>query len=839
MKPIRVFLWLFSQNRQFEFFPYRDADQLVSHRSACMDENPEQTSLVHVGTGRPEIGDTIIRLLLEYPGKVLLTQSAKFALDPSISNSTKQVGSLEANEEFVHQSLHLALSGWGYEISDLPADDPQWSASAELPDVSPIGWLIKLQEEHPLLFSELANRLVATDSDYVHIRSELSETIQLEIDNRRFEYLRHTVDMLSPSSILAIAPKKILDTPVDQIPFTVRISNVLQSIGVQKCEQLTKYSKKDLLKNKNFGRKSLIEISQILFTYISNSSEPETSLNSELQDLQLSLVDEMENTFAGLKAQHIKVLIWRLGMSGKPLTLDKTGEKLRLTRERVRQIEKKVITNIITYSAWPKNISESIRKLLLRRSEPLYLEFLGIENKWFAGFKSAQYLGKIIAVFTRKEFSVVQFQGMDIISRLSREDWDDLVSQANSALKERVKDNWKLADVQLLIETLALGSGAPELRSLMFDALKEKLHFSEDQIADNPHLLAFGNTAKDVLVAILEEANTPLKFIDIQKRYAERGQPEISESILSNTLHDIDALLFSKGTYGLEKHFPIDESDAIEILLQTEQVPLDGPIERQWHTQELLKEIFTRNHDLPEILDMYLLNIILKRSDIMVGLGRFVWVQSQAGMKKKKGRIDLRQAVTSILERAGHPLRTEELRSEVSIYRGISELPLYPTGRVIQLTKGLWGLVDRDLGLTEEQREELLAYLSDLLTTLGHAVHLSELPEALIKFPIVFSRNFDHFAVLDLAGRDSRFTVGRGHMIGLSEWEGMRRMTISEACSEWFGNLTEPVTMETICENISKLVGRKVESYLIYNKAKTSRLVFDPEAKLWSPAKRG
>ncbi len=47
-----------------------------------------------------------------------------------------------------------------------------------------------------------------------------------------------------------------------------------------------------------------------------------------------------------LNAREIKVLLYRYGFQGDPLTLEQIGKKLKISRERVRQIEEAALNKI-------------------------------------------------------------------------------------------------------------------------------------------------------------------------------------------------------------------------------------------------------------------------------------------------------------------------------------------------------------------------------------------------------------------------------------------------------------------------------------------------------------
>jgi len=62
--------------------------------------------------------------------------------------------------------------------------------------------------------------------------------------------------------------------------------------------------------------------------------------------LDNSLREKMQELIGLLTPREARVIRLRYGFEGEPLTLDEVGQKLRLTRERVRQIEGQALTKL-------------------------------------------------------------------------------------------------------------------------------------------------------------------------------------------------------------------------------------------------------------------------------------------------------------------------------------------------------------------------------------------------------------------------------------------------------------------------------------------------------------
>ena len=61
-----------------------------------------------------------------------------------------------------------------------------------------------------------------------------------------------------------MAPNEILYRPVDELELSVRSANCLQNADIKYIGELVQRTESEMLKTKNFGRKSLNEIKEIL-----------------------------------------------------------------------------------------------------------------------------------------------------------------------------------------------------------------------------------------------------------------------------------------------------------------------------------------------------------------------------------------------------------------------------------------------------------------------------------------------------------------------------------------------------------------------------------------------
>ncbi len=79
-----------------------------------------------------------------------------------------------------------------------------------------------------------------------------------------FEGELSSVEEADPENTEDKRIKELLKTRVDELELSIRSSNCLRLANIYTIEDLVRYKESDILKHKNFGRKSLVELREIL-----------------------------------------------------------------------------------------------------------------------------------------------------------------------------------------------------------------------------------------------------------------------------------------------------------------------------------------------------------------------------------------------------------------------------------------------------------------------------------------------------------------------------------------------------------------------------------------------
>ncbi len=516
--------------------------------------------------------------------------------------------------------------------------------------------------------------------------------------------------------------------PVEALGLTVRSENSLRSGNVDLVGDLIQLTERELLKLPNLGKKSLTEVKDSLSTHgfslgsILDNWPPvskehkNTTIDykgdqkvQELSDhisndkminltIVTSLKDHVEKAFAGLQERDRKVIEYRTGRYGAVKTLQEVANIIDVTRERVRQIQKKYVDKIINVEYWDDCIAINIGQLLIDRDRPLYLDMLEVEDQWFEGFMgNYQHLASIIELFSENEIRIININGACVVSRIKSDAWEESVSHFRKSLKDKANEGgWTRHDIDMTFKAGLSDKGAQELVPLMWDEFGKALQFEDE--TNEAKLLTFGVSAESVVQAVLLQAESPLHYAEVAVRATELLGKPVDDRRAQNALQSQGAKLYGRGIYGLEKFNPISPRMCNNICLVVSHMMYDGPLMKQWHGNEILTMLQAKFLALPEELDNYLLNIILQDSDRLVYMNRMVWGRADSN-QSVNDRVDMADAFTQILEENGGPLKGKELKERLVAIRGVSKkLQLQPTERMIQVGPDFWGLIERDIG---------------------------------------------------------------------------------------------------------------------------------------------
>jgi len=695
------------------------------------------------------------------------------------------------------------------------------------------GWLKEIQESNIQLVETCLNAGIFNEKSYFKNKQLMSDEQIRELELIRYQALKRSINIEDPSKLIPLLPTSILEAHITQLGLTVRASNVFDVQRIFKLKDVIGYSLKDMMKWDNFGKKSAKDLCEILDSsvkklsytlpvYSGDSNTAITNINEEKigkevteasnfeHASQTPLKEHFENSLSLLKANERTILEGRTGYNGTVKTLEEMGAVIGVTRERVRQIQKKNVEKIITTEFWDDCIAIKIGELLLSREQPLYLEMLEVEDAWFSGFiGNYQHLAAIIGLFSENQIKILTIDGSVIISRISQEDWDGLISSFRKSLKNKAKEQcWNKNDIELTFKASLEEKGSIELLPIIWGIFGDTLQFS----LESNILIAYGKTAESAVFTVLQEAEKPLHFTEVAVRATQILGRELEVRTAHNAISNQGGKLFARGVYGLPHFNPLSDTICAHIKVVIEKTMYEGPLAKQWHVTELLNSLKEKFPALPNELDMYILNIILENSEQINYLNKNIWARTDSG-QLPTDRVDMADAFTKILEDAGKPLKGKEIKAKLEAIRGVHEsLQIQSTERMLQVGPDTWGLVDRDVGISIEEQNIFFNELYNFLNQKQKGIHVTEV-DSFLKETSCSYIQVDAYALLNLAQRDPRFYLGQSMFLGLADWgEDTRRFTFSGAIRKILESMHRPMSTSEINAQVEMLTGLDLDS---------------------------
>jgi len=823
------------------------------------------SAVIHVGFWRPDT-EELEAAVLRWPRLVLLTASARYSFPESCgvaSRIASLVGTLP---------LYVAIEGWGYEVSAddlglsqtfLHGDETDTLVAKSTLSVDSNDWISNLAQDDTNLAEEAKSRRLIDDATYLAEESKLPTALRIQFGWQR--YLFHARQSQRPKSLLDnlyYAPTWLLDLPLAALNLSVRSSNCLRASSVHKIGDLAEFGEQGLFKVRNLGRTSVQEIEEEVARAFSAGpvqptkpvqlSLPETSIENEFgttrtvekfetKDSQQAaivngFVGVLYNIFASMNEKKATLMRMRMGFECERKTLQEVGEKFLVSRERIRQIESQCIREFARQIDWKREVESRLTQMLRDRSDPLPLLGLEILDRWFIGVEKYEFpFEYLLDHVCDKRFSLVRMKGQVYVSKIDQNKWNRAVKSGRSILEAEVGSLLRESVARNIIDPLLVGGGE-ELRAELWVEVTRWAHFvSADEVTGERTLVSFGSGAESAVEAVLMESDRPLHFTEIARRCTAQTGRIIDVRRAHNSAANV-GLLFGRGTYGMPKHFPLSDVELGMLVAEAEDLIEGGESTKQWHSREIAESLEARGLDFGGGLTQYIVSIALEKSRSLVYLGRMVWQSKSPSAQRTTKRLDVHQAIVSLLMLEGRPMHTNEIRDKLVKNRGLSgAFQIQPEGPLLRVGVGLWGLVNRDLPFSEIEAQKVTLEMVSVLNKRGAGIHVSEIKAALLPFaPQIISVN-DPTLFLGLAQKSDAFAVSKGQYVYLAKWGEPRRLTLLEAVKRTLTQAgSEGMTLIEGIPQVERLLQRTVSRPSFSSACQHFGAIYDESTARWT-----
>lgn len=868
-RDLRLFLYSLMPEGDIELRVLKDDESFLAEWERAVVPDGSIRLLIHAGFERPSVEQ--VRLLFQHvSNSTLITEAARWIVGNLLPEHGDAVACLCNDKGELSITIYAAgisqepsLPTGNVESCTVSHGTVRDSSDQHLPyrvvsmiRTMPNGsWLKKAAYEDPSIEVQLVNIGSLEDSDYVLRRHLLSSVIRDKLDSQRYEVLSRQVDIQDPFELVQIFPHALLVQPITSLTLPIRLIHIFQTCNIASIFDLLRYHTDQAFRWRNYGRKSHLELElslrqllerwrtsrvQGIFTVpaVDSTSIPQIVPEDKVPkrvDLdrvedEQGLWDDLQEFLIGLGRRANVIFAARIGLISDSKTLEEIANELRLSRERVRQIERSAI-ELLGKCLMVKRVRRRLIRLLRDRSLPLFVDMSEIEDRYFQGFDSRyEALGRLIELVGAPQIHVVRAGERQVITHATQDQWDDKIRNLPDIFRERLDQNLSRPEVNLIVEAQMSAIHARELVPIALTLLSNRLQFAGSD-GHVERLVAIGRGLDANILRILSESDYPLHYGAIASLCKGRYGAEARANSVHGRLQALQVVRFAPGTYGLEQHIPLSMREREGAVKIVESVIGSGHPGRQWSIQELLDAVETADPNVAEKIDRHILDYLLSSSQKLRSLGRMVWTTRKSQVR----RIDITDATISTLMKAGKPLQEEEIIERIEHHRGTNHqfLLLRDDPRLIRISPGMLGLVTRDVPLDEHQRSALADCLVGHLKHGGVGVHRTEVLETLTANGYCLPDSLTQFMIVSLVLMDKRVKLVSGSYLCLQEWESARRPNIHELIRDNLQGRNTVVGPE-IRSQVERTIGHRVPDGSITSALRELGYSYDPSSRSWS-----
>ncbi len=622
---------------------------------------------------------------------------------------------------------------------------------------------------------------------------------------------------------LTTLPDELLERQIGTLPISVRLRNLFDKAQYSTVRDLVTVGTAPVVMTRGFGATTGEELTNLV-TQLSEGSlnlscaseaapgsagvQPQSDSGATSLPAP-TLIGQLEHALTRLRPRDATTWRSRMGFDGSISTFDEIADRLNVTRERARQLQLRASQEVCARAPGLALVEMVIDRILIERTEPLWLEYLCEIHELFTGLGDKQVLfGRILRELPKQRFALWPLDNRAIVARIGANEWNSLVRKADAQLSAPTENPITQEGARAILQSLAASVHAPELGTALFNTLMPRLHFGPSSNGSEPEIVAVGRGVSKAVKAVLETSQEPLTIKEILQQVQRTTGRTPSEMAVRNAIRCAGGHVFSRRRYGLTKHSPVPTFAVQDILDVVHDIAATDTA-RQWSCGDFVEGITRTRPDLAIGLDPYTLNIILAKSRKLQPLGRLIWRVGKSSEMRSEDRRSIADLCADALRAAGKPLRKSALARRVRKIRGLATNFMPQPGHdIARLRPGVWGLISRDFPFPREHHSALLGKLYATLSRRGKALHVTEVAQSLSLISDRPTRI--GLAIFGLAQTDKRFRTGRGHLIGLSAWSDLRRYNAHSAIREVAKHIRRFSTPEELYRAVDELAERRV-----------------------------
>lgn len=494
---------------------------------------------------------------------------------------------------------------------------------------------------------------------------------------------------------------EILKTPINKIVLSARASNALAKTGIETISDFMLFGPEKLCKVKNVGKKTIYEIGNVIKKiWFTNTDENEKEIfpdhvtsNSNVSkyiahkpDLseknlrvtikptitekllvlpadKLNLTDAIEIILSSVSPKNIHIIKARYGYDeGKRKTLEEIGNRIGVTRERIRQILVKEIRRM-KHPARKKifqTIIENVERLLLQYKGVMSINDLAKDKYFVSGtHKELRFLMNLIVDLYEERYRIINKYFLTSLN-------DDEIKALQSKIREEASKCLFPIDEKVFIENIVSSVGPTSEDYLVYHLLyKEHLEISKGKVL-SPGRLSIPQRVK----VLMKNIDRPMHFTETAKLYRNYyGESKIKTKDLERAIHtrigdSRDFIIVGPGTFMLRENFEMP--DNIKEIVEFSKEILQN-LQNITDTKHLINELKKRNIDIGN-LNAYSLKPILLEYPEFISYRKFeIGLEKLADKYERKSLGDL---IYEILVSSLKPMHIDTIWGKILKQRG-------------------------------------------------------------------------------------------------------------------------------------------------------------------------
>jgi hypothetical protein len=838
------------------------------------------SALLSVGTNKlptPEVLD----LLRAYPNRVILTQSAYYAvseyfkiIDPPIKRGEEFIflTSFDGVDDKFNSNTknfkEVNLQSNLLEIS-MESYPPEWVYKKFTKT-----WLRDYLMQNPDHALDLEEAKIVDDISYQVNEVNLPKELRLELGYHRFQFLSEFLPKgrLVENYIPLFPPWVYVAEVAEYLPLDVRCHNCLKSISICFFYDFFKISEKLLLTTTNYGKRShdllladlehgikdfkkhvgfVKEIFDAQYPYLNSFDYLNNDPNGEFVDIfeenDFNDSEEVQHEITKTlfesfflyrdttlnKKSYKDVFSYRLGLTGKPKTLQEVAEILGVTRQWISQIEKKILLKFSQKFNVADILLKKIHSIRIGLQIPLTVETLSSYDPWFVGIEDKPWLlSSMFSTFKLDDYRVHNFDGQHIIAPGESEFIELAIKSTKEFIVDKFKEGLYKSDIQQFVSNL-IGVITPELVDIVLYECTKNVTF--DINGKDPKVMFVGSKLNASIASILSNSETPLNCTEIARLLKERFDYDVEINYVRNACNT-SFYAFAPSTFGLIHHLPFSKQEISSLCDLSYDHIIENGASKQWHCERILEAILDTDPSLERRLTKYGVRICLSTSDRFQYLGRMVFALNNPDESNGTSkRIEFAQFVEAVLDKSPVPMKREDIYEIIERDRGLgSAAQIFNSGRLVSIDVATWALMDKHLHIAESEFQAIVTEIVDILKSKGHGITEMELLECLSSNSAANRFKSNPYLLFSL-GVKSKLCKKEDIFLYLSEWDDCRRITAREASLEAITKIpSSGIKMKDLMEIASNIYGHAMLRSALASALVDNNYSYDEVLQTWT-----